>query len=152
LLTRSHGQGCLGCWCPCILYGKTQDRYKGDHESSGCNGSVGDSSTIVSLLWQLAQPGGGELSLNDAAPTAVKKRLSSPGTPVKLDLSNERHSQAGINAMRLKAAFPSCYRCCTRVILTLYPIVLCLLRSNVRRRSLHSTVHQQRLDSRKIRH
>ncbi len=32
--------GCLGCWCPCILYGKTQDRYKGDHESSGINGSV----------------------------------------------------------------------------------------------------------------
>jgi len=33
------GTCCLGCWCPCILYGKTQDRYKGDHDSSGINGS-----------------------------------------------------------------------------------------------------------------
>jgi len=26
---------CLGCWCPCILYGKTQARNDGDPNSSG---------------------------------------------------------------------------------------------------------------------
>lgn len=26
---------CLGCWCPCILYGKTQARNEGDPHASG---------------------------------------------------------------------------------------------------------------------
>ncbi|KAI1616702.1 PLAC8 family-domain-containing protein [Exophiala viscosa] len=30
---------CLGCWCPCILYGKTYAREHGDPDASGVNTS-----------------------------------------------------------------------------------------------------------------
>ena len=36
---------CLGCWCPCILYGKTQARQDGDPNASGLGGMVKMSSS-----------------------------------------------------------------------------------------------------------
>lgn len=32
--------GCLGCWCPCLLFGKTFAREHGDGESNGCGAMV----------------------------------------------------------------------------------------------------------------
>lgn len=32
---------CLSCWCPCVLYGKTCARERGEGEKSGCNWMVG---------------------------------------------------------------------------------------------------------------
>lgn len=32
--------GCFSLWCPCILYGKTQEREAGNPDPSMCNGSV----------------------------------------------------------------------------------------------------------------
>lgn len=70
--------GCLGCWCPCLLYGRTQDRYKGDQDSSGCNGSVSSllllmsSSLYTSVICQRKQP------MSSSSPARLTHHCSPP--------------------------------------------------------------------------
>lgn len=44
--------GCLGCWCPCLLFGKTYAREHGDGETSGC-GAMVSSCLVVRKLRSL---------------------------------------------------------------------------------------------------
>lgn len=47
---------CLGCWCPCLLYGKTYAREHGEGETNGCSWMVSFNSMDKDVARWLTSP------------------------------------------------------------------------------------------------